>query len=352
MKCHLITGGAGFIGSNYVLQSCRIGKRVVNLDKLTYAGNLQNLAELAGNTHYSFVHGGIENAELVHWLLDTYQPQAIINFAAESHVDRSIVDPESFVRTNVLGTATLLRVVKDWWQNLPADKASCFRFLHISTDEVYGTLGENDHPFTEKTPYSPNSPYSASKAASDHLVRAFYETYGLPILLTNCSNNYGPRQFPEKLIPLMTLHALEQKALPIYGTGSNIRDWLHVEDHCEAIRVVLERGHIGESYNIGGRAELTNLEIVRMICSVLDQVCPAAFSYSKLITFVQDRPGHDFRYAIDCTKVERELGWRPRHDITSGLAETVLWYLENNEWVQNIKTGAYLEWIPKKYTSN
>lgn len=350
MECHLITGGAGFIGSNYVLNARRSGIKIINLDKLTYAGNLQNLAELERDTQYKFIHGGIENAELVAWILNEYKPRAIINFAAESHVDRSIVDPEVFVRTNVLGTATLLRVINDWWKRLHCEQATRFRFLHISTDEVYGSLGINGLPFTEKTPYAPNSPYSASKAASDHLIQAFHETYGFPALLTNCSNNYGPRQFPEKLIPLVILNALEHKALPIYGQGNNIRDWLHVDDHCEAIRLVLDMGQPGEKYNIGGHAELTNLEIVKKICSILDNISPGQEPHSKLITFVPDRLGHDFRYAINCSKIEQKLGWKPKHDIESGLVETVHWYLNNRAWVNNIRTGAYHAWIQQNYS--
>ncbi len=351
MECHLITGGAGFIGSNYVLNARRNGIKIINLDKLTYAGNLQNLAQLEGDAQYKFIHGGIENAELVAWILNEYKPQAIINFAAESHVDRSIVDPEAFVRTNVLGTATLLRVINDWWKRLHREQATRFRFLHISTDEVYGSLGINGSPFTEKTPYAPNSPYSASKAASDHLIQAFHETYGFPALLTNCSNNYGPRQFPEKLIPLVILNALEHKALPIYGQGNNIRDWLHVDDHCEAIRLVLNMGQPGEKYNIGGHAELTNLEIVKKICSILDNISPGQEPHSKLITFVPDRLGHDFRYAINCSKIEQKLGLKPKHDIESGLVETVNWYLNNIEWVKNVRTGAYHAWIQQNYSS-
>ena len=350
MECHFVTGGAGFIGSCYVLEARTNGIKVVNLDKLTYAGNLDNLKDLAEDPDYTFVHGGIENEELVAWILKSYQPSVVINFAAESHVDRSIIDPESFVKTNVLGTATLLRVVKDWWKSLSPCEANKLRFLHVSTDEVFGTLGQNDLPFTETTPYSPNSPYSASKAASDHLVRAFYETYGLPIFLTNCSNNYGPRQFPEKLIPLVILNALQEKTLPVYGTGSNIRDWLHVEDHCEAISCVLNRGVLGSSYNIGGRAERTNLEIVQLICLILDEKCPrTSGSYSNLIRFVADRPGHDFRYAIDCSKIEAELGWTPRFGLAAGLRSTINWYLENNDWVQNIQTGAYKSWLQTNY---
>ena len=272
-----------------------------------------------------------------------------MNFAAESHVDRSIIDPEAFVRTNVLGTSTLLRVVKNWWQNLDEPARSSFRFLHVSTDEVFGALKPGDPAFCETTPYSPNSPYSASKAASDHLVRAFHETYKLPILITNCSNNYGPRQFPEKLIPLMILNALDGNALPVYGTGSNIRDWLHVEDHCSAIALVLEKGLVGESYNIGGHSERTNLEVVKTICAILQDEVPSPTRYADQITFVEDRPGHDFRYAIDCSKIERELGWKPAHSFDTGLADTVRWYLANEEWIENVRSGAYLDWIDSNY---
>lgn len=350
MPCQLVTGGSGFIGSCYTLQARRQGVRVVNLDKLTYAGNPANLAALEGDPDYIFVRGDIGNGELVAWLLETYQPDAIVNFAAESHVDRSIVDPEAFVRTNVLGTATLLRVAAHWQCGLPAARAAAFRFLHVSTDEVYGALQPGDPAFTETTPYSPNSPYSASKAASDHLVRAFHETYGFPVLLTNCSNNYGPRQFPEKLIPLMICNALDRKPLPVYGKGANIRDWLHVEDHCAAIARVLEAGQVGRCYNIGGHAEKTNLEVVRAVCAILDRLVPsAAGAYADLVTYVTDRPGHDFRYAIDSSRIEAELGWKPTHDFDSGLQETVRWYLENTAWVENVRTGAYREWITANY---
>lgn len=346
----LITGGAGFIGSCFVLMARDRGFRVVNLDKLTYAGNLESLATLREDPEHIFVSGDIGDAELVGHLLRTYVPKAVLNFAAESHVDRSIIDPDSFVRTNVLGTATLLRVVKDWWRGLTAECASAFRFLHVSTDEVYGTLQPDDPAFTETTPYSPNSPYSASKAASDHLVRAFHETFGLPVLLTNCSNNYGPRQFPEKLIPLIVCSALQRRPLPVYGQGANIRDWLHVEDHCVAIVRVLEGGRPGQSYNVGGHSERTNLEVVRAVCDILDELVPSKDGpYADLITFVADRPGHDFRYAIDSAKIEAELGWKPAHNFTSGLRGTVLWYLQNGEWVENVRSGAYRDWITANY---
>lgn len=346
----LITGGAGFIGSCFVHQARERGERVINLDKLTYAGNPENLASLRDDAGHVFVRGDIGNAELVAHLLRTWKPDAVVNFAAESHVDRSIADPQAFVRTNVLGTSTLLHTVTGWWENLPSEKKSAFRFLHVSTDEVFGSLRAGDAPFRETTPYAPNSPYSASKAASDHLARAFHATYGLPVLLTNCSNNYGPRQFPEKLIPLMILNALEGKSLPVYGTGSNVRDWLHVEDHCHAIDRVLAGGTPGESYNIGGREERTNLEIVRELCAILDETAPPERgSHADRITFVADRPGHDFRYAMDSGKIERELGWRPGHTFASGLRDTVRWYCDNADWVEKVKSGAYHEWIAQNY---
>ncbi|MBO5491484.1 MAG: dTDP-glucose 4,6-dehydratase [Desulfovibrio sp.] len=350
MSCQLVTGGAGFIGSCYVLHARRRGVRVINLDKLTYAGNMENLAALRDDAEHIFVRGDIGNAELTAYLLSRYQPDAVVNFAAESHVDRSIVDPEAFVRTNVLGTAALLRVVTDWWRGLSPERAAAFRFLHISTDEVYGALQPGDAPFAESTPYSPNSPYSASKAAADHLVRAFRETYGLPTLLTNCSNNYGPRQFPEKLIPLMICNALERKPLPVYGRGANIRDWLHVEDHCAAVARVLEAGQPGRKYNIGGHAERTNLEVVRAVCGILDDMAPSAQGpHADLITFVADRPGHDFRYAIDSSRIGEELGWKPEYDFDSGLRETVRWYLENMTWADNVRSGAYRDWLAVNY---
>lgn len=352
MQCQLVTGGAGFIGSCYVLRARRAGVRVINLDKLTYSGNMENLAPLAHDQEHIFVQGDIGNAELVQHLLETWRPCAIVNFAAESHVDRSIVDPDAFVRTNVLGTCSLLRTAKDWWLTLPEDKKSAFRFLHISTDEVFGALQPGDPAFCETTPYSPNSPYSAAKAASDHFVRAFYETYGLPVLLTNCSNNYGPRQFPEKLIPLVMLNALAGKPLPVYGRGENIRDWLHVEDHCAAIELVLKAGRVGESYNIGGSCERTNIEVVRAICAILDELAPRKTGrHDDAIHFVADRPGHDFRYAINCSKLERELGWKPAHNFEDGLRETINWYLSNPDWVKNVQTGAYRQWIQTNYAS-
>lgn len=350
-KTILVTGGAGFIGSCFVCRCVNVGINVVNLDKLTYAGNLQNLEMVADRSNYEFIHGDIQNKDLVSSILKKYSPSAVINFAAESHVDRSILEPGLFLKTNVLGTEALLRTVKSWWQELPEDKKRTFRFHHISTDEVYGTLSINAPAFTENNRFLPNSPYAASKAASDHFVRAYYETFGLPILITNCSNNYGPRQFPEKLIPLMILNAVEGKPLPIYGTGENIRDWLHVEDHCEAIYEVLTSGRIGETYNIGGRSERTNNEIVHEICEILDELRPRSDgkSHKDQITYVKDRPGHDFRYAIDCSKIEQELGWKPKYSFEEGLRETVQWYLDNPEWVDNVKSGAYRSWVKQNY---
>ena len=348
---YLVTGGAGFIGSCFVLQRVKAGNKVINLDKLTYSGNLENLEEIKNDPNHVFVRGDIGDEILVRELLEKYQPDAVINFAAESHVDRSILDPDVFVKTNVLGTEVLLRVVKDWWKNLDEDKKNKFRFHHISTDEVFGTLSMNDPAFTEETPFAPNSPYSASKASSDHFVRAYHETYGLPTVITNCSNNYGPRQFPEKLIPLMTLNALAGKPLPIYGTGKNIRDWLHVEDHCDAIYEVLTKGRIGQTYNIGGRAERNNLFIVNKICEILDEIKPRSDgkSYKEQIAFVKDRLGHDLRYAINCSKIEKELGWKPQHNFEDGLKETIQWYLNNEDWVKNIQSGEYQKWIEKNY---
>ncbi len=347
----LVTGGAGFIGSCFIIQRIEAGDRVINLDKLTYAGNPENLTSVAGRSGYEFIQGDIGDADLIASVLEKYAPAAVVNFAAESHVDRSILDPGGFLRTNVLGTEVLLRTVKDWWQELPEEKKINFRFHHISTDEVFGSLSIDAPAFTENNRFVPNSPYAASKAASDHFVHAYHETFGLPTVITNCSNNYGPRQFPEKLIPLMILNAVEGKPLPIYGTGENIRDWLHVEDHCEAIYEVLTRGKVGETYNIGGRSERTNNEIVRQICEILDDLKPHVDgkSYSDQITYVQDRPGHDFRYAIDCTKIERELGWMPKHSFEAGLRETVQWYLDNPEWVRHVRSGEYRSWIKQNY---
>lgn len=347
----LVTGGAGFIGSCFVLRQVQAGMKVINLDKLTYSGNLENLEKIQNDRNHVFVRGDIGDETLVRDLLEKYRPDAVINFAAESHVDRSILDPDVFVKTNVLGTEILLRVVKDWWKELDGDKKNRFRFHHISTDEVFGTLSMDDPAFTEETPFAPNSPYSASKASSDHFVRAYHETYGLPTVITNCSNNYGPRQFPEKLIPLMTLNSLAGKPLPIYGTGENIRDWLHVEDHCNAIYEVLTKGRVGQTYNIGGRAERNNLFIVNKICEILDEIKPRSDgkSYKEQITFVKDRLGHDLRYAINCSKIEKELGWKPKHKFEDGLRETIQWYLNNEDWVKNIQSGEYQKWIEKNY---
>jgi dTDP-glucose 4,6-dehydratase len=349
----IVTGGAGFIGSNFILQWA--GEKtagIVNLDKLTYAGNLRNLETIAENRQYKFVHGDIADRDLVRRLLETHQPKAIIHFAAESHVDRSIRGPEDFIRTNVNGTFALLEETRAYWSSLAGEEHKRFRFLHVSTDEVYGSLGLDDPPFCETTPYAPNSPYAASKAASDHLVRAYHHTYGLPTLTTNCSNNYGPFQFPEKLIPLMILNARDGKPLPVYGDGKNVRDWLYVEDHCAAIATVLERGRLGETYNIGGWNEKPNLEIVEMICALVDETAPRLESPRReLITFVKDRPGHDRRYAMDARKMERELGWKPKETFESGIRKTVRWYLENEEWVRDVTNGGYRQWIATHYSS-
>ena len=342
MKTWLVTGGAGFIGGNFVLEAVRNGVRVVNLDALTYAGNLDTLASLADNPRHVFAKGDIGDAALVKRLLDEHRPEAVINFAAESHVDRSIDGPGAFVQTNVVGTLSLLETTRDYWKALDATARDAFRFLHVSTDEVYGTLGDTGR-FTETTPYAPNSPYSASKAASDHLVRAFHHTYGLPVLTTNCSNNYGPYQFPEKLIPLVIAKALAGEPLPVYGDGLNVRDWLYVGDHCDAIRTVLERGRVGETYNVGGDAERTNITVVRTICALLDARRPLADGRAResLITYVKDRPGHDRRYAIDADKLKGELGWAPTVTFDEGMARTVDWYLDNAPWVQRVLDGSY-----------
>lgn len=342
MKTFLVTGGAGFIGSNFVLQSIAGGHRVVNLDKLTYASNLDTLTSVANDPRHVFIHGDIGDRALVNRLFAEYQPDAVVNFAAESHVDRSIDGPAAFVQTNVVGTLSLLESARDYWRTLPAELAGRFRFLHVSTDEVYGSLGEQGL-FTEETAYAPNSPYSASKAASDHLVRAFHHTYGLPTLTTNCSNNYGPYQFPEKLVPLVILKALREEPLPIYGDGRNIRDWLFVSDHCQAIERVLEAGRSGETYNVGGNAERQNIDVVGTICALLDERRPRAGGapHSQLISFVKDRPGHDRRYAIDASKLRRELGWSPMHTFESGMALTVDWYLDHAEWVERALDGGY-----------
>ena len=346
----LVTGGAGFIGSNLVQYLTGSGDTVVNLDKLTYAGNLQNLSSVAEKNHI-FVHGDIGNQELVSQLLAQYKPSAIINLAAESHVDRSIHDPESCIQTNIVGAFRLLQAAHGYWADLPNNEKAQFRFLHVSTDEVYGSLNPEDDRFTETTPYAPNSPYAASKAAADHLVRSFFHTYDLPVLTTSCSNNYGPYQFPEKLIPLAIHTALAGKKIPVYGDGQNIRDWLYVSDHCDAIHRVLSKGRVGETYNIGASSEKRNIEIVRLICAILDEERPREDrkSYAQQIAFVKDRPGHDRRYAIDASKIRSELGWEPSESFDTGLRKTVKWYLSNQDWVRNVTTGAYHDWIAIQY---
>ncbi|QIK80414.1 dTDP-glucose 4,6-dehydratase [Lysobacter sp. HDW10] len=342
MSTWLVTGGAGFIGGNFVLEAVRQGVKVINLDALTYAGNKDTLASLEGNANHVFVEGDIGDRALVSRLLAEHTPNAVVNFAAESHVDRSIDGPAEFIQTNVVGTLGLLEATRDYWKTLEGAAADAFRFLHVSTDEVYGSLGDTGL-FTETTPYAPNSPYSASKAASDHLVRAFHHTYGLPVLTTNCSNNYGEYQFPEKLIPLIIAKALAGAPLPIYGDGKNVRDWLYVGDHCSAIRRVLEGGKVGETYNVGGNAEKQNIEVVHVICALLDQRRPKAdgTNYVSQITYVKDRPGHDRRYAIDASKLKRELGWEPAHTFEQGIAATVDWYLDNQAWVSRVLDGSY-----------
>jgi dTDP-glucose 4,6-dehydratase len=350
----LVTGGAGFIGGNFVLDWLRQSEEtIVNLDKLTYAGNLQTLASVSGQANHIFVQADIGDREAVAALLAAHRPRAVVNFAAESHVDRSIHGPGDFIQTNVVGTFNLLESVRAYWSGLAADEARDFRFLHVSTDEVYGTLAPTDAPFAENHRYEPNSPYSASKAASDHLVRAWHHTYGLPVVTTNCSNNYGPYHFPEKLIPLVILNALAGKALPIYGDGRQVRDWLYVTDHCAAIRTVLAKGKLGETYNVGGWNEKANLDVVKTICALLDELRPRAdgVSYASQITFVQDRPGHDRRYAIDARKLERELGWKPAETFESGIRKTIIWYLDNPEWTHNVTSGAYRAWVQKQYTA-
>lgn len=344
-----VTGGAGFIGSNFVLDwLAQSDEPVVNLDKLTYAGNLHNLSSLTDDPRHIFVQGDIGDTELVAKILKQHQPCAIINLAAESHVDRSIHGPGDFIQTNIVGTFRLLESVRAYWNELDTERQRSFRFLHVSTDEVYGSLKPNDPAFTEQHRYEPNSPYSASKAASDHLVRAYHHTYGLPVVTTNCSNNYGPYQFPEKLIPLMIVNALAGKPLPVYGDGQQVRDWLYVTDHCAAIRRVLEAGALGETYNIGGWNEKPNIEIVQTICALLQETYPES-SFRQLITYVKDRPGHDRRYAIDATKIERELNWKPAETFTSGIRKTIDWYLNNRQWVADVQTGAYRDWIKKHY---
>jgi dTDP-glucose 4,6-dehydratase len=348
----LVTGGDGFIGSNFVRESCESGGgAVVTLDALTYAGNLRNLDGLPAGARHVFVHGDIADRDLVAGLLDRHQVTAIVNFAAESHVDRSIHGPEDFIQTNIVGTFRLLECARAYWAGLPAAVQSAFRFLHVSTDEVYGSLGPGDPAFSESNRYEPNSPYSASKAASDHLVRAYHHTYGLPVVTTNCSNNYGPYQFPEKLIPLCIHNALAGKPLPIYGDGQQVRDWLYVRDHCRAVRRVLEAGRVGEVYNVGGWNEKPNLEVVRTLCDILDRERPRAGggSYAEQVTFVKDRPGHDRRYAIDARKIEAELGWRPEQTFESGLRKTVRWYLDHAEWVRQVTSGEYRQWVATQY---
>ncbi len=350
----LVTGGAGFIGGNFVLDwlANPAAEGIVNLDKLTYAGNLSTLQSLSTDSRHVFIQGDIGDYDLVHGLLKKYAIRAVINFAAESHVDRSIHGPSDFIQTNVLGTFNLLEAVRSYWVELTEDEKEAFRFLHVSTDEVYGTLSPEAPAFSEMHAYEPNSPYSASKAASDHLVRAWHHTYGLPVLTTNCSNNYGPYHFPEKLIPLVILNALAGKSLPIYGDGQQIRDWLYVKDHCSAIRHVLESGKLGETYNIGGWNEKPNLEVVDTICSILDELRPKSDGahYADQITFVKDRPGHDRRYAIDARKIERELGWKPLETFESGIHTTVQWYLENSDWTNNVLSGSYRDWVKKQYS--
>jgi dTDP-glucose 4,6-dehydratase len=347
----LVTGGAGFIGSNFVLSTlAATGEPMVNLDKLTYAGNLRNLDALAGDSRHVFVKGDVCDRALLGDLLARYRPRAIVHFAAESHVDRSIHAPGEFVQTNLVGTFSLLEEARAFRDGLAEAEKRAFRILHVSTDEVYGSLGERDPAFTEVTPYAPNSPYAASKAGADHLVRAYWHTYRLPVVTTNCSNNYGPYQFPEKLIPLMIHNALAGKPLPVYGDGQNVRDWLYVLDHCEALRAVLERGRLGETYNIGGQAETSNLEVVRRICGLLEEARPCAKGcYADLIQFVTDRPGHDRRYAIDCSKLRDELGWAPQESFDSGLRQTVSWYLEHGQWVADVTSGAYRTWVDVNY---
>lgn len=347
-----VTGGAGFIGSNFVLDwLAQSDELIVNLDKLTYAGNAENLRSLSGDERHVFVRGDVGDSELVGKLLQEHQPRGVIHFAAESHVDRSIHGPEDFIQTNVVGSFRLLDAARTYWKELEGGAQDAFRFLHVSTDEVYGSLGDHEKAFDEEHRYEPNSPYSASKAASDHLVRAYYQTYGMPVLTTNCSNNYGPYHFPEKLIPLIIHNALEQKPLPIYGDGQQVRDWLYVKDHCTAIRSVFADGKVGEVYNIGGWNEKPNIDVVRTLCGLLDEYQPRADGepYASQITYVTDRPGHDKRYAIDATKIERELGWRPAETFESGIRKTVEWYLGNADWVRNVTSGAYREWTERQY---
>lgn len=349
----MVTGGAGFIGSNFVNDWLALNETgsVVNLDKLTYAGNLENLSVLRNNPRHVFIKGNIGDRALTARLLLQHRPEAVIHFAAESHVDRSIQGPDDFIQTNVVGTFKLLEEVKSYWEGLPSTQQARFRFLNVSTDEVYGSLTLDEPAFTERHPYAPNSPYSASKAAADHMVRAYHHTYGLPVLTTNCSNNYGPYQFPEKLIPLVILNALQGRPIPVYGEGKNIRDWLYVGDHCAAIRAVLDKGAPGEVYNIGGNQEKTNIDLVHELCRLLDELMPRddSQSYASLISFVADRPGHDLRYAIDAGKITGETGWMPKETFDSGIRKTVNWYLQNGEWVEHVISGAYRSWIEENY---
>ncbi len=350
MRTWLVTGGAGFIGSNFVNLMCKTkAARIVNLDKLTYAGHLENLADLRDDPDHIFVHGDIGDAALVAKLLAEYRPEAVLNFAAESHVDRSISGPAAFVETNIVGTSVLLQAALAYWQRLRPEAKKAFRFLHVSTDEVYGSLDPYAPAFTEEHPYEPNSPYAASKAAADHLVRAFHHTYDLPTLTTNCSNNYGPYQHPEKLIPVMILNARQRKSLPVYGDGRQVRDWLYVQDHCEALQLVLEKGRVGHTYNIGGNCERANIDIVREICRILDDLAPSPMPHARLITHVTDRPGHDRRYAIDSSKIQRELGWRPRTAFDRGLSQTLHWYLAHDEWIAAVCSTQHTDWITKNY---
>ncbi len=346
----LVTGGAGFIGSNFVLDwLAQSDEPILNIDKLTYAGNLKNLAALKDDARHVFVRADICDRAQIESLLAQHKPRAIVHFAAESHVDRSIHGPGEFINTNINGTFSMLEATRAYWTGMDDDAKAAFRFLHVSTDEVFGTLGPNDPPFSETTPYAPNSPYSASKAAADHLVRAYRHTYGMPVVTTNCSNNYGPYHFPEKLIPLMIANALAGKPLPVYGDGQQVRDWLYVSDHCAAIRRVLQDGRLGETYNVGGWNEMANLEVVHTLCDILDKLAPKAGSYRELITYVKDRPGHDRRYAIDASKLERELGWKPSETFETGIMKTVQWYLANQAWVADVQSGAYLNWVEQNY---
>jgi dTDP-glucose 4,6-dehydratase len=350
----LVTGGAGFIGANFVRRWIATeGTSVINLDSLSYSGNLSSLESLCDEARYTFVRGNIKDRNLVTELLHKHQPRAIVHFAAETHVDRAIVNPEEFIQTNIVGTFQLLEAAREYWEQLKGDKRSRFVFLHVSTDEVYGSLGPHEDPFHESTPYAPSSPYSASKAAGDHLAHAYHRTYGLPVLITHCSNNYGPFQFPEKLIPLMILNATRGLSLPVYGDGQQVRDWLYVVDHCDAIRLVLARGRAGESYNIGGRNQKTNLEVVNTICGILDELRPRSggTSYASLITHITDRPGHDRRYAIDTTKILNEIGWRPTELFETGIRKTVEWYLNNSNWVNEVVSGQYREWVRVQYAT-